>query len=313
MRGGILFREQARVYALDGVSFSIGENRTLGLVGESGCGKSTVGKTLLRLHEPTSGQVFFQGEDLSRVTKKRMLELRRHIQIIFQDPFESLNPRDTIAKILEEPYLIHKIGNHEERADWIRQLLVKVGLSESALDRYPHEFSGGQRQRIGIARAIALKPKLIICDEPVSALDVSIQSQIINLLLDLQQEMGLSLLFISHDLAVVKHIADRIAVMYLGKIVEMADARTLYGTPLHPYTQALIDAIPAPNPGKKQRIRPLAGDVPSPMNPPSGCHFHTRCRYAKAICERDAPALHDQGNGHLVACHFAGQLTRLPA
>ena len=268
VRGGILFREQARVYALDGVSFSIGENRTLGLVGESGCGKSTVGKTLLRLHEPTSGQVFFQGEDLSRVTKKRMLELRRHIQIIFQDPFESLNPRDTVAKILEEPYLIHKIGNHEERADWIRQLLVKVGLSESALDRYPHEFSGGQRQRIGIARAIALKPKLIICDEPVSALDVSIQSQIINLLLDLQQEMGLSLLFISHDLAVVKHIADSIAVMYLGKIVEMANARTLYETPLHPYTQALIDAIPAPNPGKKQRIRPLAGDVPSPMNPP---------------------------------------------
>jgi len=309
VRGGVFFREQAKVFALDGVSFTIDENQTLGLVGESGCGKSTVGKTLLRLHKPTAGRVLFRGEDLSTISGERLLALRREIQIIFQDPFESLNPRDTVAKILEEPYLIHHIGNREERMQWIRELLDKVGLPKNALYRYPHEFSGGQRQRIGIARAIALKPKLIICDEPVSALDVSIQSQVINLLLDLQVEMGLSLLFIAHDLAVVKHVSDRIAVMYLGKIVEMADARNLYENPMHPYTQALIEAIPTPDPKAKKKLTPLQGDVPSPINPPGGCHFHTRCRYAKAICTNTPPELKSHGNNHVVSCHFAGELT----
>ncbi len=309
VHGGIFRRRIGKVHAVDDISFSVRSGETVGLVGESGCGKTTVGRSILRLYKPTEGEVIFDGKNLSLLGKRKLQDLRKEMQIIFQDPFESLNSRHTIGYILEEPFVIHGIGTSEERKREVKKLLEKVGLPESAVDRFPHEFSGGQRQRIGIARAIALKPKLIICDEPVSALDVSIQSQILNLLLDLQQEMKLTYLFIAHDLAVVKHISDRIAVMYLGKIVEFADADTLYEKPLHPYTHALISAIPIPDPNVKTKKHILTGDVPSPTNPPSGCHFHTRCPIVIEQCRVEEPELHPppgkRGDTHFVACHRA--------
>ncbi len=307
IRGGVLLRQVGNVYAVDGVSFDVHKGETVGLVGESGCGKSTVGKTILRLLEPTSGEVKFAGENLCDLDKKQMRSLRKEMQIIFQDPYESLNSRHNVGAILEEPFIIHKLGTAKERRQWVIALLQKVGLPETSIDRYPHEFSGGQRQRIGIARAIALKPKLIVCDEPVSALDVSVQSQIINLLLGLQQEMDLSLLFIAHDLAVVKHVSDRIAVMYLGKIVELASAEDIYANHKHPYTEALISAIPVPDPENRKKKQVLIGEVPSPANPPSGCYFHTRCPYMQDICQKETPLLTgvtDSCQEHVVACHF---------
>jgi len=310
--GGIFRRRVGRVHAVDGVSFSIKRGETLGLVGESGCGKTTVGRSIIRLYLPTEGRVIFDGKDLSLLSKKQLQHLRRQMQIIFQDPFESLNSRQSIGNILEEPYLIHGLGTAEERRREVDRLLETVGLPQGAYDRFPHEFSGGQRQRIGIARAIALQPKLIICDEPVSALDVSIQSQILNLLIDLQRKMNLTYLFIAHDLAVVKHISDHIAVMYLGKIVEYAPADILYNNPVHPYTHALISAIPIPDPAVKRKKQILMGEVPSPISPPSGCVFHTRCPYALEKCERNVPPLipaRGSDNGrHLHACLREGEI-----
>lgn len=305
--GGVMRRRVAQVYAVDGVSFTIPAGRTLGLVGESGCGKTTVGRTILRLYRPTGGRVFFDGHNIMTLDRNALQELRRDMQIIFQDPFESLNGRHTIQEILEEPFRIHGIGSSADRQKSVRQLLERVGLPRNALTRFPHEFSGGQRQRIGIARAIALEPRLVVCDEPVSALDVSIQSQIINLLLELQRDMGLSYLFIAHDLAVVKHISDHIAVMYLGRIVEYSSAPSLYDRPRHPYTRALIAAIPVPDPDARKDQPVLTGDVPSPMNPPSGCHFRTRCPYAVERCRNETPGLRPVPDGpgekHMAACH----------
>jgi oligopeptide/dipeptide ABC transporter ATP-binding protein len=310
--GGIFRRRVGWVYAVDGVTLRIREGETLGLVGESGCGKTTLGRTIARLYKPTGGSVIFGGKDLSGLNKQRLREVRRDLQVIFQDPFESLNSRHTIGDILLEPFEIHKIGTPKERDDEILQLLNRVGLDEGVLTRFPHEFSGGQRQRIGIARAIALKPRMVICDEPVSALDVSIQSQILNLLLELQVEMNLTYLFITHDLAVVKHISDYIAVMYLGKIVEWADADTLYQHPVHPYTHALLSAIPIPDPEVKKKKQILSGDVPSPVHPPPGCVFHTRCPYAKEYCRDKVPELEPapgtSGGNHLQACLRAGEI-----
>jgi oligopeptide/dipeptide ABC transporter ATP-binding protein len=305
--GGVMRRRVAQVFAVDGISFAIRAGQTLGLVGESGCGKTTVGRTILRLYQPTGGRILFDGQDLMALDRIRLQSARRDMQIIFQDPFESLNARHTILEILEEPFRIHRIGTPADRRKRIRRLLDRVGLSKKALNRFPHEFSGGQRQRIGIARAIALEPRLVVCDEPVSALDVSIQSQIVNLLLVLQKEMGLTYLFIAHDLAVVKHISDNIAVMYLGRIVEYAEADTLYRSPGHPYTRALISAIPIPDPDVRKAQQVLSGDVPSPMNPPSGCHFRTRCPYAIERCREEDPLLRavpGPSNGdHRAACH----------
>jgi len=312
IHGGILWRRIGKVYAADGVSLTVRAGETLGLVGESGCGKTTVGRSIVRLSKPTEGKVMFAGKDMSHISRKELRELRRDLQIIFQDPFESLDSRQTIGDILEEPFIIHGIGTPEKRKAEVKKLLARVGLDENAINRFPHEFSGGQRQRIGIARAIALKPKMIICDEPVSALDVSIQSQILNLLLELQEEMKLSFLFIAHDLSVVKHISDRIAVMYLGKIMEYTDADTLYQNPVHPYTQALISAIPVPDPTEKKKRIILKGDVPSPINPPSGCVFHTRCPYVKDHCKAEVPELSPapgtSGDAHLHACLRAGEI-----
>ncbi|MDE0177647.1 MAG: ATP-binding cassette domain-containing protein, partial [Gammaproteobacteria bacterium] len=291
VRGGLFLRTTGYVHAVDDVSFDLDVGETVGLVGESGCGKSTVGKTLLRLHEPTAGEVLFEGRDITTMGRRELRQLRRDIQIILQDPFESLNARHTVGKILEEPFVIHRIGTTQERRRWAGELLERVGLSPAAASRFPHEFSGGQRQRIGIARAIALRPKLIVCDEAVSALDVSIQSQIINLLLDLQREMNLALIFIAHDLAVVKHVSDRIAVMYLGEVVETATANDIYASPRHPYTQALISAIPLPDPTADRDRIVLMGDVPSPIDPPTGCRFHTRCRHAREDCRQRKPTL----------------------
>ena len=302
---GSPFTEHKKVFAVDGVSFSIKRGETLGLVGESGCGKSTVGKVLMGLSKATEGSVKFEGHDLSKLAPAQMRQFRRRMQMIFQDPYSSLNARMPVKTIVGEPFVIHGTVPRAEIKDRVKALLDRVGLPSDAADKYPHEFSGGQRQRIGIARALALGPELIIGDEPVSALDVSIQAQIVNLMVDLQTDMGLSYLFISHDLAVVRHVSHRIAIMYLGKIVEYASTNQLFNDPKHPYTQALLSAVPGPNKSGKKRERIiLKGDVPSPINPPGGCHFHTRCPSATERCKRDAPALSGLEHDRLVACHL---------
>lgn len=312
IRGGLLFREIARVSAVNDVSLEVKMGETVGLVGESGCGKSTLGRVIAGLYKASGGKVIFNGHDMGSLSKSQLREQSRDIQVIFQDPYESLNPRHAVGYILEEPFLIHRMGTPGERRKWVDELLETVGLPSDAKSKFPHEFSGGQRQRIGIARAIALKPKLIICDEPVSALDVSIQSQIMNLLIDLQRERGLAFLFIAHNLSVVKHCSDRIAIMYLGRIVEFADAHHLHERPLHPYSQALISAIPVPDPTLEPSRHILEGEVPSPVNLPSGCHFHTRCPFAQERCRTDVPPLRDmkvKGEFHQVACHYAGEVS----
>lgn len=303
---GVIFQRQvATVQAVDGLDFDLRPGETLALVGESGCGKSTTGRLLLRLLEPTGGSIHFQGQEITHLQGKAMRSLRRSIQIIFQDPFASLNPRMTVGQIIAEPIRLHGLASDRKGVEArVAELMDLVGLSPWHRVRYPHEFSGGQRQRIGIARALAVDPRLIVCDEPVSALDVSIQGQVLNLLRDLQERLGLAYLFIAHDLAVVKHMSDRVAIMYLGKIVELADKQALYDAPHHPYTQALLSSIPVAEPGRKTQRVILQGDVPSPLNPPSGCRFRTRCEHAQERCKREEPPLQDDGKGHLVACHY---------
>ena len=315
IRSGILKRTTGQVYAVDGVSFSVEKGETLGLVGESGCGKSTTGRAVLRLIAPTAGTITFEGVDVMAASKAQMQTLRRHMQIIFQDPYASLNPRMRVRNIVGESLKIHNIGTEAERKKRVFELLETVGLSVEHAERYPHEFSGGQRQRIGIARALALNPKLIICDEPVSALDVSIRAQVINLLEDLQDELDLTYVFIAHDLSVVKHTSDRVAVMYLGKIVEISDSAVLYDRPQHPYTEALLSAVPIPDPTTERARRRiiLEGDVPSPANPPKGCVFHPRCPRAQEVCTTAMPALvstgGDAGERHEVACYYPARFT----
>jgi oligopeptide transport system ATP-binding protein len=309
IRGGVWMKQTGSVKAVDGVSLTIGEGETVGLVGESGCGKTTFGRAILRLEEPTSGEIFFQGKSILGYARNEMQALRREMQIIFQDPFSSLNPRKTVGQIIGEPLLVHGVKRRQERDRRVLELLEVVGLRKEHMRRYPHQFSGGQRQRIGVARALALKPKLVVCDEAVSALDVSIQAQVINLLKDLQQDFGLTYLFISHDLSVVEHVSDRVAVMYLGKIAEIAPSKALYLEPLHPYTQALLSAVPIPDPSLQRPGRIiLKGDVPSPIDPPSGCRFHPRCRYAEGICSQKEPPLAEIREHHWAACHFAGRV-----
>jgi oligopeptide transport system ATP-binding protein len=306
--GGWLSRQKVFVHAVNDVSFDLNQGETLGLVGESGCGKSTLGRSLLRLLEPDSGEVFFRGENIIQSDSRRMRALRREMQLVFQDPFSSLNPRMTIGEILAEPFLIHKVAKGDELNSKVMELLRHVGLSEEAAVRYPHEFSGGQRQRIGIARALALRPQLLVLDEPVSALDVSIQSQILNLLCDLRDSFSLSYIFIAHDLAVIEHISDRVGVMYLGHMVELAPSAEIYARPAHPYTRALLASIPRPEPSRAgQKRQLLSGDVPSPVNPPSGCVFRTRCPVATDVCAREQPPFRERvvGSGHKVACHHA--------
>jgi peptide/nickel transport system ATP-binding protein len=311
--GGLMRRVVGQVKAVDGINFYIKKGETLGLVGESGCGKSTTGRTILRLYDPTEGEVIFNDPnlgkvDLAKADRATLKQVRPNMQIIFQDPFSSLNPRMTVRNIIGEPLMIQGRASGQALNDRVAELLQEVGIRPENMTRYPHAFSGGQRQRLGIARALALNPKLIICDEPVSALDVSIQAQVLNLLEDLQKKYDLTYLFIAHDLSVVEHISDRVAVMYVGYMVEMAKTEKLYYTPKHPYTEALLGAIPKPDPRRRHRPIKLPGDVPSPANPPSGCYFHPRCRYAKDICKQERPALRDVGDEHWVACHFAEEL-----
>ena len=309
-RKSILDKDPGSVKAVDDISFFVYEGETFGLVGESGCGKSTTGKALVRLNKPTEGRIIFDGRDLNALsTREEIMDITRRIQIIFQDPFSSLDPRFTIGHSIMEPMSVHNIGTKEERRKRTLQLMTDVGLREELFTRYPHEFSGGQRQRIGVARALALNPSLIVCDEPVSALDVSIQAQILNLMQQLQKKYNLTYLFISHNLSVVKHVCDRIAVMYLGHIVEIADKKSLFSSPLHPYTQALLEAIPVPDPDVPSMTGSLEGDVPSPIDPPAGCCFHTRCKYADECCRKKRPELTEYKEGHYAACHriSAGQ------
>lgn len=301
---GILSRVVGRVHAVDNVSFSIRPGETFGLVGESGCGKTTTGRLILRLIEPTSGEIIFDGRDINRLGPMELRRMRREMQIVFQDPMASLNPRMTVGDLVGEPLEVHNVTRGREKDDLVQELLVAVGLRPNHMYSFPRELSGGQRQRVGMARALSLKPRLIVADEPVSALDVSIRSQIINLLKDLQQEFSLTYLFIAHDMSVIKHISDRVGVMYLGKMVELAPKTPLFASPLHPYTQALLSAIPVPSPGvRKDRII-LEGDVPNPINPPPGCRFHTRCRYVKERCRQEEPLLNEKEGGHWVACHL---------
>ncbi|MFO1443156.1 dipeptide ABC transporter ATP-binding protein [Bacillus sp. Bva_UNVM-123] len=302
--GGIFGKKMGEVKAVDDISFFVHKGETLGIVGESGCGKSTTGRMLMRLIEPSEGKVIFEGKELTNLNDTDMRRMRKHMQMVFQDPFASLNPRHTVEKILEEPLIVHEKMKKEERKQKIKEMLEVVGLSSYHAKRYPHQFSGGQRQRIGIARALMTRPKLIIADEPVSALDVSIQSQVLNLLEDLQKEFRLTYIFIAHDLSVVKHISDRVGVMYLGRLVEITTAKQLYEKPLHPYTKALLNAVPVPDPDLKQERSLLAGDIPSPANPPQGCAFHTRCTECLDVCKSERPQLTEIEQGHFAACHL---------